>query len=173
VIARLALLALTACAQSAILELEVGLPALESSMICERCPTIHAVIDARSDLARSGDVQFDDDDDDDEDDIVSFVLSDETTAEPVSIVARATQIEAPLVVRARFCEDGICTIDEPDLRVYFERPFYAGESTHYTVFFSYIPLAPSRLPDVGRCAIRGCTMADAPYCDDEGRHFCE
>lgn len=158
----LALISLTACAETAVLELTIEIPD-RGAVFCEDCTVQTIVIDARSGMSPAFD---------DEGDTIGFVLDGDAHA--ISIVATGEDIEAPLDVRARFCPDSACAPDAPELRVYYPRAFYAGEHTYHRLDFTFAPDRSTRLPDVHPCNVRGCAAAITSwYCTGDDRHLCE
>jgi hypothetical protein len=180
----LALLALVlgGCAQNAIFELHVTLPALHSDTPV--AGTRYAPVGAR--FARlqvlPGTALF-------TEDRLQWI----TPAVPLTSVEQTTMVTATaegdrigqaLHVKVQLCADADCS-PPVDQRWYaFERTFYQGHYTCYARDFAgdladaamSTPTADADAIDVMRCAVGGCvagTEIDANNCSSDGRHFCE
>lgn len=165
-------LALVGCADNAILEVELDLPAANGE-------TRFAVVQGRS-----GDVDF----------AAAWAgggavegleLSNETVV--VGIEADdGDEVEAPLAIRVRYCTDPACAGPQDgeaqEIQVTVERAFYEGE-------YTLLPADALPLPEVMDCTTGGCAavsvMVDkcriegcragmtTNWCNSDGLHFCE
>lgn len=105
----------------------------------------------------------------------------------VSVIADGDEIEAPLRVKVRFCQEPRCTFLDPagiesddgvgELRFELERAFYRGRFTEHTLDLRTIPERgiPPTLSVVDKCEVGGCrdgtTVTNS--CRADGTHFCE
>jgi hypothetical protein len=165
-------LALVGCADNAILEVELDLPAANAD-------TRYAVVQGRS-----GEVDFD----------ATWAgggvidgleLSNETML--VGIEADdGGEIDAPLALRIRYCIDPACGDardgEAQEIQVTVERAFYEGEYTLLRAEALPLPdvidcttggCAPERVM-VEKCRIEGCRAGmTINWCNSDGLHFCE
>jgi hypothetical protein len=159
-------LCLAACADNAILELELDLPATPAGM----GPTYAYV------QSRSADTITFDGDWAGADAPEGFLLGSSATVQHVSFVTSGGAITRPLGVRVRFCSDRVCgaiaDIHAQEARYVIDRAFYRGQRTSYTI--SPVPSATPATTEVTKCEVAGCTTGTATsYCYTGGRHFCE
>ncbi|MEC7523531.1 MAG: hypothetical protein VYE22_26860 [Myxococcota bacterium] len=168
--ALLAALALSGCARNAIFELELDLPAQPAG------PALYAVVQARpvggADwdtldalpgvplCARASEGPCDD------------RVLDPACAAVLSVVADESELDVPLEVRVRYCEDPSCATDPaaPEHLIDVERPFYRGRYTQARVCLDDV--APGR-ETLERCEVRCREGTVSSYCRLDGTHFCE
>ncbi|MAQ14394.1 MAG: hypothetical protein CMN30_06320 [Sandaracinus sp.] len=163
----LAILGLAGCAENAILELEVDMPASTSD------EPQYLVLLMRS--ARSSDFETDWG----ADELEGFELGAVSREETISVVAQPEDFGDDLLVRARFCSSPRCDALGDDLagerRLVVETPFYSLKRTEATWVIGAVEDAVVETPDVvERCQVRGCREGTtAMYCSSDGPHFCE
>lgn len=158
-------LSLASCADNAILELELDLPAASGAG-----PTYAYV------QSRSADTITFDGDWAGADAPEGFLLTSSTSVQHVSFVTSGAAMTRPLGVRVRFCSDRVCgaiaDTTAPEARFVITRAFYRGQRT--TLTLTPMPSATPATTTVGKCEVAGCTTGTATsYCYADGRHFCE
>jgi len=161
----------TGCADNAVLELMVELPASPGG------DPVYVQVQPR----RASDNPFTDDWRGD--DVEPIELGSEPMVDHVSVVSEQDDVD--LAVKVRFCQTETCTgfgdEDPPALWFLVEDPFYIGEHTEADLVVTEVPATgctegmadcPVR---VDRCDVRGCTGGDPPttYCRLDGRHLCD
>lgn len=156
------------CADNAILEIELDLPASPSAT-----PT-YAFVQTRSADTVDFSVAWGGADAPD-----GFLLGAAPVVQHVSVVASDASMSRPIGVRVRFCADRVCGSLSPDdsrapeVRYVITRAFYRGHRTRVTL----VPSMPSTTPTtttIAKCEVAGCTSGTtANYCYGDGRHFCE
>jgi len=113
-----------------------------------------------------------------------FALGSSRSMQDVSVVASGASLERALGVRVRFCSDARCeasadSTERREARWVFERAFYRGRRMTYRLVVPAIPAVPSGAPvEVGRCQVgHGCapgtSLDDPDFCRPDGRHLCE
>ncbi len=160
-------LCLAACADNAILEVELDLP-----MAATSAPQ-YAYVQSRSAAA----IDFDGDwagADAPE----GFLLTSASSMQNVSFVtSNGATMTQPLGIRVRFCSDRVCgaIADTHAQEAHFviTRAFYRGKRTN--VRLTVTPSATPTTTTIDRCHVAGCTTGTATsYCyGDMGAHFCE
>ncbi len=164
-----AALLLFGCAENAILEVDLQLPAQPTTG-----PALFAHVQARS-----ADVVSFDETWAGTDAIEGRELAEEASPLPFSVVAGGSAFTRKLGVRVRFCETPACTGlgDDyaPEMRYRIERAFYRGRRTRVTIAIASVPTAPPGEAEViEKCDVEGCTSGSTlSYCFIDGRHFCE
>lgn len=92
----------------------------------------------------------------------------------VEVIAEGDDIERPLCLRVRSCRQEACLghdlLVHPSVTVRAERAFYRGHRTR--VELAIADPCESDAYDLGPCEIGGCDEGGAA-CDADGRHFCE
>ena len=169
-------LLVSGCARNAIFELELSLPAQPAGA------PLYAVVQARVDGGFEASW----------DDIATSPglplcprpsegtcedrVLDPACASIVSIVADESELERPLYVRVRFCEDPACAASSdasaPEHRVEVERAFYRGRYTQARVCLDEVPPEPA-LDLIERCDVRCREGSATSHCRLDGTHFCE
>ena len=150
------------CAQNAILELTIPLPAsgavggatrasigFQSSEATDPSTLSPNVPDQRSfDLPPGGDA-----------------------VQRLSVVAG--DVESPLWLSVRYCDE-TCSATEPPTWIRYERPFYLGEFTEHELT---LPLPGAPDVEVGTCEVFGCFPGGRPpnpcIYDEGTRHACD
>jgi hypothetical protein len=175
----LALLALVlgGCAENAVLEVELTLPAQPAAP----SPPLFAYVQARSADVVSFDEAWAG-----TDAVEGRALEDEETALPFSIVAGGASFARELGIRIRFCRSPDCTAvgDDraPEARYRIERAFYQGQRTRLSLpndpaVDPLPPVPPATgavITEIDKCDIEGCTIGTSSmYCYLNGNHFCE
>ncbi|MDQ3036232.1 MAG: hypothetical protein M3Y87_27775 [Myxococcota bacterium] len=163
-------LALAGCAQNAVLELQLMLPARDALVTAP----IFALVQVRRADAHPFEVDWQP-----QADAQAVELGDAPARVQLSVIGRDPTID--LHVKVRFCGDpdcdGIDDADAPERWFAIEHPFYVGRRTAWAACVEDIPAArPSAPIEVERCEIHGCTAGGATsYCDPDGTgpHFCE
>lgn len=169
-------LGLVGCADTAVLELTIELPPMdfERKFVFVQ--------------ARSGDRPFDEEWSP-ESSVGGLLPSVERVEATVSVVSDADFVEDPMRLKVRFCRSAECDglLDEAgdpsEYHVVFDRPFYAGERTAFTLRIpatpppcsATVPCPPERIDAmISKCEIEGCADGQsAPFCDSGSVHFCE
>ncbi len=117
------------------------------------------------------------------DDVEPIALGAEPFVDHISVVSEEAGVD--LAVKVRFCASPTCTdladVDAPERWYLVEHPFYVGERTEADLVVSEVASATCVEGTAGcptvvdRCAVRGCTGGDPPstYCRLDGRHLCE
>lgn len=171
-----AALMLTGCAQNAILEVELDLPASNAAAADVRYVVVQG---------RSGEVDF----------ATEWAgggiaggleLAPASQTVVVGIEADdSNEITDPLSLRIRYCRDETCTDpgddDVQEVRVRIARAFYQGEYTELAKDLITLPpvMACTSCPvegpiDIEKCDVRGCREGDTAYnCTGDDVHFCE
>lgn len=162
--AALALL-VAGCADNAILEVDLELPATSAST--PRYAFVQSLSASTIDFggAWAG-----------ADATEGFLLTSAPSTQHVSFVTDGDAIGRPLGIRVRFCTDRVCgalaDVDAPEARYVVDRAFYRGQRTRLTL--SPVPETAPTTTEIGKCEVRGCSNgAAATYCFADGRHFCE
>jgi hypothetical protein len=106
------------------------------------------------------------------------------TTASVDFVASGATVTEPLWVKIRFCVSEVCTdVDDgvaPEVRVAFERVFFQGRYTEYTLPIAF-GLMDGDVLDTSMTPVPKCMVA-APDCIDgmpatdwciDGQHWCE
>lgn len=154
------------CAQNAILELTVDMPAadpLRPNLVVQ---------------ALSGEADFTNDWPQSQ--ITGIPLNTtEANLVEISVEGSGDDLLRVLNVRLRFCEDPECHAindgEPPEVWLTFERAFYQGEYTGYELSLMSPPtMAPSTPTTVGKCEVFGCVegSSETGYCIDDVHH-CE
>lgn len=159
-------LVLVGCADNAILEVDLELPAATAGT-----PPRYAFVQSLSASTISFEGAWAGADAGD-----GFLLGAAPTTQHVSFVAEGDTIGRPLGLRVRFCADRVCgalaDVDAPEARYVIARAFYRGQRTRLTL--TPVPSTSPVTTEIDRCAVRGCSNgAAATYCFADGRHFCE
>lgn len=181
VLALLLALALTSCAQNAIFELHVDLPALAAPGTTTTVGTARfARVQILPGTASFGVERLQ---------WLTPAIPLTTTAHAVmvSVPADGSEITQGLHVKVQLCDDEPCTHVVNERWYAFDRVFYQGRFTCYEVGYA-ADLADSTMsapmlgdPDtsaipVDRCAVTGCVSGNElslHNCSTDGRHFCE
>ncbi len=154
------------CAQNAILEITIDMPAadpLRPNLVVQ---------------ALSGEADFSNDWPQSQ---LTGIPLDTTEANlvEVGIEGSGDDLLRELNVRLRFCEDPECHAiadgDPPEVWLTFERAFYQAEYTSYEVSLMPPPtMAPSSPTVIGKCAVFGCVegSSETGYCIGDVHH-CE
>lgn len=156
------------CAENAVFELKLELPNKGAVTT-----PLFAVVQARSGEPDFADMWAG------SDPLDGFELSAEPQTVPISVVAdEDTVITSPMRMRIRFCGSSDCSEIGSDnafeYQLHFDRVFYVGQSTSYTVTIPATPAMDVLLPAVRKCDIQGCRNGVASdYCRLDGTHFCE
>ena len=162
-------LAASGCAQNAVLEVELSMPANPAGE-----PPRFAYVQAQS----SDTVSFD------ETwagrDLLGVPLGSEPTTDAISLVTDdAAVMPRAIGLRVRFCVTEDCTglgdDRAPEARFRIERGFYQGRFTRLELVIDALPVpgTPTRR-DLGRCEVEGCTVGStSDFCTTSGAHFCE
>lgn len=174
-----ALAAPPACAQNAVLELELELPQSPAA-----ATTRYAVV-----RVVTGDVPFDEEWQG-EPQLPPFALDPGAkTVQRVSLDGSSDVEAAKVRVKVRFCRDPNCAAigDDvaPEVRLQLARAFYAGKRTSYAWSIPCVPNVAGQTDaptcataqraelDVAKCDVAGCRSGVArSYCVGD-KHFCE
>jgi hypothetical protein len=157
-----------ACAQNAVLDVQLMLPPTSAAS-----PTRYALVQVR----RSAGHDFEDEwlgDDAD-----PFELSEEPTLAQLSV--DTTEPATDLRVKVLFCEtrtcDSLADARAPQAWFELEQPLYLGRRTAWAACLSAIPMGvPTAATSVSRCEIHGCIAGAPPTWCSTGsptRHYCE
>lgn len=167
VVALALVLPVAGCADNAILELEVDLPA--SPMGEETYAFIQVRTDELGfDVPWSG-----------ADPVDGFLLGPTRSTQPISIVAAPRDYDRNVRVRATFCSqprcDGFGDDIAPERRLEIEHPFYSTRRTAATWRIEDVPADTVETPDlIQRCEVAGCRDGTTrEHCRRDGTHFCE
>jgi len=161
-------LTIAACADNAILEVELDLPPRPSTT------PLYAFVQARA-----AD-KFPLPDPWGGSDLGAVELGDARYVDSISLLTSETNVDVN--IKVRFCEDPRCTSipddNAPECWFHLEHPFYVGKRTFWSARVAAIPMdgdAHHRTEVlVDRCQIRGCVEGDlSDYCRVDGRHLCE
>jgi len=154
------------CAQNAILELTLELPAQPTGaplLVQVQARTAETVDFAESWAGTEP--------------VSGLGLADEPSTRTVSIVG-GDDLTRELGIRVRFCREAECTglgdDRAPETQVLVERAFYLGHRTRLRLEIPEVP-GPSPVPmRVERCRVEGCLAGTtSTYCSLDGRHFCD
>ncbi len=154
------------CAQNAILELTLDLPAQPTG-----APLLVQV------QARTAErVDFDESWAGTEP-VSGLALADDPSTRTVSIVG-GEDLTRELGIRIRFCREAECTglgdDRAPEARFLVERAFYLGHRTRLRLEIPEVPSAPPSPTTIARCRVEGCLAGTtSTYCSLDGRHFCD
>lgn len=164
-------LAVVGCAENAILEIELDLPAANAD-------TRFAVVQGRSGEVDFGDTWAGG----------GVIEGLELTRERVLVGIEADdgdEIDAPLALRIRYCIDPVCGDardgEAQEIQVTIERAFYQGEYTLLRADALPLPVvmdctagcAPAPVM-IEKCRIEGCRAGTTTnWCNSDGLHFCE
>lgn len=161
----IACLGLSACADNAVLEVTLELPARTGGA------PVYAFVQSRSDDMPTFDGSWAGADASE-----GFPLGTTPTTQHVSFVASGAAIPRKLGIRVRFCADRACgaiaDVNAQEAHFIIDRAFYRGQRTSLV-----LPAMPSATPTTTtftKCQVAGCTMGTTTtYCFATGRHFCE
>jgi hypothetical protein len=158
-------LCLAACADNAIFELELDLPAATGTQM-------YAYVQSRSADAITFDGDWAGADAPE-----GFLLTASPSVQHVSFVTTGAAMTRRLGVRVRFCSDRVCgaisDTNAPEADFDIQRAFYRGKRTTLRVTVTPTP-TPAPVTTVMKCEVAGCTTGTATsYCYADGRHFCE
>ncbi len=165
-------LVLTGCAENAVLEVELTLPAQPAT----GAPLFAYV------QARSADVVSFDEAWAGTDAIDGRALETAVSMLPFSVVAGGASFTRQLGVRIRFCASRDCTglgdDRAPEVRYRIQRAFYQGHRTRVALVIDAVPAPPppigAPITDIDKCDVEGCTTGTtSTYCFMNGHHFCE
>ena len=155
------------CADNAILELRVQLPAATSTE-----PQYAFII-----LRSSADTDFD------ENWVTSqvdgFLLEGSAREVTISVVAQPEDFGSDLLARARFCSTARCEGFGDDTagehRLVVEEPFYSLRRTTAEWVLPGVATTVQEVPDrIDRCSVQGCRDGiTSSYCRADDTHFCE
>lgn len=165
VIALLAVLA-SACAESAVLEVQVMLPTAPAGATAP----IYGVLEIRRASSHPHEVVWAESDPD------GVELGAERLLVQRSVIGRVEDVD--LHVKIRFCASPACSAigddTAPELRYVLEHPFYIGRRTAWAACVEGVPTSTELAQDVGRCEIHGCIegAGSSNFCDGD-QHFCE
>ena len=155
------------CAQNAILEVTVDMPAADPSRTYLVVRALSGEADFSNDWQQSQ--------------IAGIPLNTtEANIVEIGIEGSGDDLLRVLNVKLRFCVHPECQAvpddgDSPEVWLTFERAFYQGEYTGYQLSLMPPPTtAPSTPTIVGKCEIFGCVEGSSPtgYCADDVHH-CE
>lgn len=161
------LAALGGCAQNAVLELQLMLPASTDAIPYFALVQVRRGADNPFEVDWAGS------------DIDAVALANQPQRVQVSVVSSAPDTDVHLKIR--FCRapgcDAIDDASAPELWFALEHPFYLGRRTAWAACIEQVPPPgpPERPVRVDRCQIRGCIAGGsaATYCTASGAHFCE
>ncbi len=163
------LMGLSGCADNAILELDVTLPANPNPDT-----PLYAQV-----LARSSRLQTFEDDWLLFDSFDGFQLEEESQLRVISIVADPVDYDSNVLLRVLFCTEPRCTgigdDNAGERRMVIERPFYSGQRTRADWTVGDVTDSVVEVPEViSVCQVRGCRSGDlTSYCyDGTEDHFC-
>lgn len=158
-------LCLAACADNAILEVELDLPAATGTQMFAYVQSRSAdTIDFGTEWAGADAPE-------------GFLLTSGGSVQHVSFVTSGPAMTRQLGIRVRFCSDRVCgaiaDTTAPEAQFVIERAFYRGHRT--TLRLTVVPTAmPTTHTTITKCDVAGCTTGTATsYCYADGRHFCE
>jgi hypothetical protein len=160
-------LALGGCAQTAVLELQVMVPARDPAAT----EPVYAFVQVRQAATNPFEDSWLD-----QGDAAEVPLRDEPTRIQLSVIGRDPDTD--LHVKVRFCEHPRCMgFEDRNAERWFslQHPFYLGRRTAWATCIETIPTSRPAAPfEVERCQIHGCAVGSATnYCDEGGAHFCE
>lgn len=165
-------LALVGCAENAVLEVELTLPAQPATGA-----PLFAYVQARSAVVVSFEEAWAG-----TDAVEGRALEDGVSALPFSVVAGGASFARQLGIRVRFCASRDCTglgdDRAPEVRYRVERAFYQGQRTRLALVIDPVPPAPpatgAPIDEIDKCEVEGCTSGStSTYCFMNGHHFCE
>jgi hypothetical protein len=163
-------LALVGCAENAVLEVELTLPAQPSTG-----DPLFAYVQARSADVVSFDEAWAG-----TDAVEGRALDTTVSTLPFSVVAGGASFTRQLGIRVRFCVTSDCTglhdDQAPEVRYRIERAFYQGRRTRLSRVIAPVPPSGVVAPivEIDKCDVEGCTSGStSTYCFMNGHHFCE
>ena len=164
-IAMLAALA-SACAENAVLEVQVMLPAAPAGVTAP----VYGVLEVRRASTHPHDVVWAEGDPD------GVELGPERVLIQRSVIGREEDVD--LHVKVRFCASPACNAigddTAPELRYVLEHPFYIGRRTAWATCIEAVPATTADPDVVDLCEIHGCIegAGSSNFCDGD-QHFCE
>jgi hypothetical protein len=161
---------LSACAENAVLEVELTLPAQPTGAPLFAYVQVRSADVVSFDEAWAG-----------TDAVEGRALEDMESVLPFSVVAGGASFTRQLGVRVRFCVSRDCTglgdDRAPEVRYRLERAFYQGQRTRIALMIDTLPPPTPPAPaimEIDKCSVEGCAMGSTTtYCFLNGHHFCE